>query len=317
MSEKGSAALSYSVAIIMMATTYFFLPPIKAEADFGICFHIPDNFFSADFSFFIIALIAAGGVAGAFLLNKQYSFVRRNESILPASLAMLLAANPVNISYPGMGGLMLLINLLCLGIMMKSYHSHNATQQMFGVATWLSLGSMVQYAFIAFIPLYLIIAAMMKVVRLKECIAYLLGLLAPYWVAFGFGLISPKSLQLPEIDIMAPTAEGDLMLWIYISLGLLCLLGLFATLNNAMLIYAGNLRVRTFNNAVNVMGFASAICMMVDFDNFGVYAPTFSFASAAQISNFFTMRKIPHSNGWLWGVMSIFIFCYVMMVVSL
>ena len=175
---------------------------------------------------------------------------------------------------------------------------------------------MLEYAFLPLMLVYPAMAVMIKVMRVKEMTAYVMGLVAPYWVGLGFGLISLSDFRLPQFLINVPIADGNYLLFIFISLATMALTGLIMMLNNAMLIYAGNMRVRTFNNMINLMGFSCAIFMLADFDNFGAYASTFCFAVSVQISNFFAMRRIEHSGVWFWSLMSLFIAYFFFMLIE-
>lgn len=159
-------------------------------------------------------------------------------------------------------------------------------------------------------------AIMSKVLRLKEIVAYLMGLVAPYWVALGFGIISFSDFRMPQFLMNIPNADGNYLLMVFISLCTLALVGLMMTLNNAMLIYAGNMKVRTYNNMINLLGFSCGIFMLADFDNFGAYASSFCFAVSVQISNFFAMRRIPQSPIWFWGLLSLFIALFLFMLIE-
>lgn len=187
---------------------------------------------------------------------------------------------------------------------------------MFAVATYLSVGSMVQYAFVPLMIVYPIMALMAKILRIKETVAYFMGLVAPYWVALGFGLISFSDFRIPQFLADIPNADGNYLLMVFISLCTLALVGLMMTVNNAMLIYAGNMRVRTFTNMINLLGFTCGIFMLIDFDNFGAYASSFCFAVAVQISNFFAMRRIPQSPIWFWGLLSLFMALFLFMLIE-
>ncbi|MDE6341452.1 MAG: hypothetical protein K2K93_03975 [Muribaculaceae bacterium] len=312
----GSVVGSWIAALLMIAATAFLIPPLTPEAEFGLLFSFPSVWMPSEYSILANTLLIAAAVIGAALLNKKYSFVRSSDTILPTAMTVILASNPVNTSYLGSPVFMLIVNLICLDIIMRSYHSPNATTSLFAIATWLSFGSMVQYAFLLMMLVYPVMAIMIKAFRLKEIIAYLMGLVAPYWVAYGFGLVSVADFRLPSLPMSPPAADGGLMLCIFVSLGTLALLGLFTVLNNAMLTYSGNMRVRTLNRIINFLGFASLVFMVADFDNFGAYAATFCFASAVQISNAFALRRIPHGAVWLWSVLSIFIFCFLMMLLA-
>ncbi len=312
----GSMTVGTIAAIIMIAATTFLMPSLSPAAEVGICFSLPANLLTHHFECAINALLIAFAIFLAFLFNKKHSFVRSTEAVLPTTMAVILASNPVNTSYLGAPVVMLIVNLVCLDILMKAYDSENATNSMFAVATYLSVGSMLQYAFLPLIIVYPIMAIMTKVLRIKEIVAYLMGLIAPYWVAFGFGLITFSDFKMPHFLVNIPNADGNYLLMVFISLCTLALVGLIMTLNNAMLIYAGNMRVRTFNNMINLLGFSCGLFMIVDFDNFGAYASSFCFAISVQISNFFAMRRIPQSPIWFWGLLSLFIALFVFMLIE-
>lgn len=312
----GSLTVGIVAAIIMIAATALLMPSLKPEAELGICLALPTDLIPPLIGCGINAVLIALAIILAFVFNKKHSFVRSTEALLPTAMAVILASNPVNTSYLGTPVVMLIVNLMCLDIMMKSYAAENATMSMFAVATYLSLGSMVQYAFVPLILIYPVMAMMAKVLRVKETVAYIMGLVAPYWVALGFGLISFSDFRLPQFLVDIPNADGNYLLLVFVSLCTLALVGLMMTLNNAMLIYAGNMRVRTANNMINLLGFACALFMVIDFDNFGAYASSFCFAVAVQVSNFFAMRRIPQSPVWFWGLLSLFMAFFLFMLIE-
>ncbi len=312
----GSLIVGIIAAVVMIAATAFFMPSLSPEAEFGLCFTLPANPFPHLICCGINTLLIALAIFLAFLFNKKHSFVKSTESLLPTTMAVILASNPVNTSYLGAPIVMLIVNLICLDILMKAYNAENATTSMFAVATYLSVGSMVEYAFLAFILIYPVMAIMTKVLRIKEIVAYLMGLIAPYWVALGLGLISFSDFKMPHFLESLPYADGNYLIMVFISIGTLALIGLIMTLNNALLIYAGNMRMRTFNNMINLLGFACGLLMIADFDNFGAYAATFCFAIAVQISNFFAMRRIPQSPVWFWGLLALFMALFLFMLIE-
>ncbi len=303
-------------AIIMIAATALLMPSLKPDAEPGLCFTLHTSGIQHLPGCCINAVLIALAIILAVIFNKKHSFVKSTEALLPTAMAVILASNPVNTSYLGTPVVMLIVNLVCLDIMMKSYAAENATTSMFAVATYISLGSMVQYAFLPMMVIYPLMALMAKILRIKEAVAYLMGLVAPYWVALGLGLISFSDFRIPQFLANLPNANGNYLLMVFISLSTLALVGLMMTLNNAMLIYAGNMRVRTSNNMINLLGFACGICMLIDFDNFGAYTSSFCFAVSVQISNFFAMRRIPQSPIWFWGLLSLFIALFIFMLIE-
>ena len=184
----GSMTVAGVAAIIMIAATALLMPSLSPDAELGLCLTLPTDLLPPLIGCGVNALLIVLAVVLAFLFNKKHSFVRSTEAILPTAMTVILASNPVNTSYLGTPVVMLLVNLVCLDIMMKSYGTENATNSMFAVATYLSVGSMIQYAFLPLILIYPIMGIMTKVMRLKETVAYIMGLVAPYWVGLGLGL---------------------------------------------------------------------------------------------------------------------------------
>lgn len=313
---SGSMVIGSVAAAIMIAATALLMPSLSPEKEFGICFSVPTDLMPPLLGCGVNAILIVVAVILSFVCNKKHSFVKRTEALLPTTMIVLLASNPVNTSYLGTPIVMLIVNLLCLDIMMRAYNSENATTTMFAVATYLSLGSMVEYAFLPMMIVYPIMAMIDKILRVKEIVAYLMGIVAPYWVAIGLGLVSFSDFQLPQFLVNPPTADGNYLLMVFISLGTLALVELIMSLNNAMLIYGGNMKFRRFNKMINLLGYSCALLMLIDFDNFGAYASTFCFAGSVQISNFFAMRRIPQSPIWLWGLLSLFMAFFVFMLIE-
>lgn len=309
----GAVIVSAIAAIVMIAAVALFRPPIEPGPEFGICFFIPQGWIGTFEGIALNTLLIVIAVLVAFGLNKRYSFVKGTDGVLPVAMSILLASNPVNTVYIGSPVVMLLVNLVCLEIMMRSYHRANATTEMFAIATYLSLGSMVEYGFLPLIAVYPVMAIMGKSMHTKEILAYLMGLVAPYWVCLGLGVVGFDDFRWPEFLTVIPGSGSDTMLLVYVSLGLLALIGIMMILNNALLFYSGNIRTRTFNNDINLLGIVSAICMLVDLGNFQTYAATFCFASSVQISNFFAIRHIPYGRVWFWSLLSLFMVLYVLM----
>lgn len=312
----GSLTVGIVAAIIMIAATALLMPSLRPNAEPGLCISLPNNIIPHLLGCAVNAVLIGLAIILAFIFNKKHSFVRSTEALLPTAMVVILASNPVNTSYLGIPVVMLIVNLVCLDIVIKSYGAANATTSMFAVATYLSVGSMVQYAFLPLIIIYPLMALMAKIFRFKEIVAYFMGLVAPYWVALGFGLISFSDFRMPQFLVNLPNADGNYLLVVFISLCTLALIGLVMTLNNSMLIYAGNMRTRAANNMINLLGFSCGIFMLIDFDNFGAYASSFCFAVSVEISNFFAMRRIPQSPIWFWGLLSLFMSLFLFMLIE-
>lgn len=157
---------------------------------------------------------------------------------------------------------------------------------MFVIATFISVGSMIQYAFLPMIVAYIAAAIVMKVFRFKEFLAMLMGLIAPYWVGVGLGLIPLEWFSMPQItnlfDGYAGTSD---MLLLIISVGIAVFCGVILGINNTIKLYAGNSQVNAMNLTISFVGVVCGICVVIDFSNMMAYLATLYFVIAVQVAN--------------------------------
>ena len=284
---KGDLAIAVVLAGTMCAASLLFDPKTRLSGEMGICLPSPNLWdiipiWSWGANTLLIVLMAVG----CFVLNRHFNFIRSTEPVLPGMFLVLVASNPWNDVSLCASTLLCVVVMLCLTLLFGCYRSTNATQEIFLIATFLSIGSMCQYAFLPFIVPMVAAAIIMKAFRLKEALALLMGLVVPYWIGIGFGLIRLDSFRLPEFsNLFGGFAETPDLILLLSSTGLAMLIGLLLGFNNSMKLYAGNSRVNALNMAISLTGLTSIICIIVDFSNMMAYISTLYFAVAVQIAN--------------------------------
>lgn len=279
----------------------------------GICLPSPNLWVITPVLSWILVLCLIIGLALVLVaIDKSYSLIRGTDMVLPAAFVIMAASNPWLSGLLNTSIIMAMVNAIALYVMFGCYRAHNATQQMFVVATTISLCSMFQYAFIVLIPVYLVIAFMMKCLRLKEFMAYLMGLAAPYWVAVGMGIVDISDFNLPRLQsfIDGLASKSDLLVTL-ITIGFTALTTLILALNNAVKLYAGNSQRRICNNAFMVLGIFMIAAMLVDFSNLPAYVATLYLVSAIEWANLFSLWNIPYSNRWVTLIAAIYIASFV------
>lgn len=220
------------------------------------------------------------------MLNRHYNFIRSTQPVLPALFVVLAASNPWATSYLSSSTIVCAVNLLAISIMFSCFRLCNATQQLFVVATLISVGSMFQYAFIPYILAYVASAIQMKAFRIKEFLAMGMGLIAPYWVGIGLGLVRLDSFSMPEItNLFNGFAHASDIFTLLLSAVVAIFLGLILGLNNSIKLYAGNSRVNSMNLTISLVGVVSIICIIIDFSNMMAYLTTLYLTVAVQVAN--------------------------------
>lgn len=308
----GAVALAIALAFIY----YLFGTPYKIDADLGVCLPSPDLWpIPSLWSWLINFALILGSSVALIFFNKSYSVIQSADTVLPSLFLLLTVTNPWASDLLGSSSLMVVINLLCLATIFSCYKSLNATQEVFVVATMLSLGSMFQYAFIFLMPGYILIGLLMKCFRFKELAAFLMGVAAPYWIAVGMGLVPVESFHLPTFTNLWDgfSSKTDLLTGV-LNIGITALVAVILALNNAVKLYAGNTQRRLYNNAISVLGLICIAGMALDFNNLPTYLATFYMTVAFQIGNTFALWNIKKAAWWLGFIVAVYLTMFLIMV---
>ena len=284
---KGGMWLAVILAVGMSLAAYFLAPVEPATVNYGICLPSPGLWNLPPFLSWLLNLTVIGVITAIlFLTNKTYNFIRTTEPALSAIFLIAATSLPWFTEYLNTSSLLCLVNVVSLGIIFGAYDRKNATQQIFVMGAMLGAGSMFQYAFLPMIPLYFLWALFLKVLRVKESLAFLLGIVSPYWITLGLGLVSFHDFHLPSLSpFFGSTADKTELLYLLIAAGFAAISGFLLSLTNGMKLYAGNSRVYVMNLCVMAMGLAAIICIFTDYENLTAYVMTLVVAMAVQFAN--------------------------------
>lgn len=284
---KTGLVLAVMAMVAMTAASFVFRPAQRVSGELGLCLPSPNLWDLNPISSWIINTVFIGVIAfGAFFLNRTYNFIRSTQPVLPAMFLILAGSNPWTNYYLSSSTLICLVNLISLSLLFGSYNSRNATQPMFVIGTLISIGSMVQYAFLPMTVAFVIGAIIMKSFRLKEFMAMGMGLVAPYWVGIGLGLIPVDSFNIPEFtNLFSDFAKASEIFVMVLSVGIVAFFGTVLALNNSIKLYAGNSRINALNMTITLLGLVSIVCIIADFSNMLAYLDTLYLSAAVQVAN--------------------------------
>ncbi len=312
---KEGMILSIVAAILMMAGVYIFASPAYVTGELGIFLPSPNNWnLSPVLSHLLTPLMIAATTILLYVANKKYTFISGSDTVFMGMFLVMCTSNVWLSDRFSASFLFAAANVICLMILFDCYRKNNATQELFLIATIISLGSMIQYAFLALIVVYLVGAVMLKCFSFRGLIALGMGLIAPYWVAIGLGIVPYTNFRMPEFTIITGSAysAGDVLVGM-INIGLTCIIGLIMGLNNLVKLYAGNTQRRLNNMVINLLGVVSLICMLVDFNNIIVYLATIYMIVAIQLAHLFTLWNIRRAPVWLLIISLLYVGGYVLM----
>ena len=284
---KLGVALAILVACAMCVLSLIYHPVDFSPIQYGLCLPSPDSweidpFWSWIINTFIIGIIAIF----LWLINKSYNFIRTTEPVLPVLFMVMASSFPGFTEAINTSMLLCLANVVCLGLIFASYDTRNATQQMFILGVVIGIGAMFQYAFLPMACVYFLWMLFMKVMRIKETLAFIAGILCPYWITLGTGWLSFSDIHFPSlIPLFGNNHDHSDLLFLLGGISFAAAVGFLVALVNFMKLFAGNSKVNAMNLCIYTLGIASVICILVDFDNMPAYVITLYMACAVQIAN--------------------------------
>lgn len=275
------------VAVAMCILSLIFHPVEISPVQYGFFLPSPDAWDFDPFWSWIINTLLIGFIALLlFLINKSYNFIRTTEPVVVVLFLIMASSGPWFTESINTSVLLCLANVVCLGIIFDSYASRNATRELFTLGLVVGIGSMVQYAFLPMAVVYFLWTLFMKVMRPKEILAYLAGMLCPYWIALGVGWLRFSNFHFPSLNPLFSYGQDPGEFFVLLSgIALATVAGFIIALVNSIKLYAGNSRVNAMNLCVTALGAACVVCILVDFDNIGAYVTTLYMACTVQVAN--------------------------------
>ena len=245
---------------------------------------------------FLIALLM-------IYINKTFN-VLRSPTILFAGLFLILQMPITDIMGQLYGGTMLcVVMLLCSFIIFSTYNGQNP-YAIFLIFSILSFSSFFQYAFIFYIPVFVLGCMQMRIFDLRIAIATALGIITPPWILFGFGILDVHSIVFPQFIGIYEQLSIHEVLQMLIAIGLSIFVCIGSWLANIVNIISYNAKTRAYNGVFAILALTSILLIMADYTNYIIYVPMLNCCTALQLGHLFTIYEARRSYI---GIIAIFV----------
>ena len=236
----------------------------------------------------VLCLFAAGGVMLA--LNKVFSYVRTVTHLLVSAFFLLQLAHPSGLVSFNTGTLLCLVTVLAIIPLFEAYQDRHSQRSVFLITAIAAAGSMFHYSFLILIPAFVLGFVNMGVMNLKGLLAMLFGLITPFWIVLGLGIVDPSCFRAPQLDgiwnVRWTLGEGLLL----VVAGATAVLGLVLAVMNLMTLMNYRMQTRVYNAFFVFMLVVAVIAIVLDFGNTAVYLPLLNLMVAVQIAHTHTLR---------------------------
>lgn len=259
---------------------------------------------------FWLAMLA-GGIVVLFmvLLNKFYNILRSMTSLYISFFALMQLATPSLTVQLCTGPILALAATGSMMLLFGHYSSPMASRHVFLVFAIFSFLSATQYCYALYVPVLVFWLWQMRILNGRTLVAAFLGLVTPWWLLFGFGIITPAQVHLPRFEsvLLYNLSDALLMFVTVVFTGLLLvtvlLLNIFKTI-------AYNARSRALNSSLTGVALFTLVAMMADYGNAAAYIPLLNVCAALQAAHYFSAHKAEKSYIAIAAVMGVYIVLY-------
>ncbi len=221
-------------------------------------------------------------------LNKAYNLLRK-MSMLHCSLFIIMeAATPPLLLTLSSGAVLCFTVLLCLAILFFAHqHEIPDTRRIFLVFFMLSAGSSVQYAYLVYIPVFILACIQLKLFSIRALSAIILGIVSPWIIMMGFGIATPSDLQMPVFLLEMPQWGHPRTLLFLATVAFTIVLSILALLQNLIKIISYNAQSRAMQSVITTITIVTAAAIVIDFRNIYAYLTILNCITAFQLTHMF------------------------------
>lgn len=279
------AALLY---LVMAGCSFSMLGSMPLNGNIGLCLPSPNEWMlSPGLSMALSLALTALCVILMVAINARFSIIPGTGLLY--AVTFLVATGSIPWVNQRLSSAIILtgVVLICTYMLFTLYGRRHAAQGICVIFSLLSWGSMVQYAFMLVMPIFLLGTIFLNILRIREFFGAILGIICPYWIMMGLGVINLDSFGLPQLTNLFRdfTAPGSLF-FLMVGQGITALLTLILTMSNTMASSGTGQQLRSYHAFINLLSIAMVWFMLFDSSNMLAYTTTLAACFGFQAARF-------------------------------
>lgn len=225
------------------------------------------------------------------LINKSFNILR-TLTVLFSTLFLVFQTALPSVIGQFYGGTLLCIVILCaMCLLFSTFGQRRPDRRNIFLAFFLlSLGTLTQYAYALYIPVFLIGCVQMRCLSFKGFLAALIGLVTPVWILWGLGMLNFDNVTVPKFVPVFTALNRHEAIQFIVTVGLTILLIIGFGAYNFIKIYSYNSRARAYNGFIGIIALVTMVYAAADYTNTAAYIPLLNTCAAVQGAHFFTIN---------------------------
>ena len=240
----------------------------------------------------LLCLMVTGGIILA--VNKVYTFVRSMTHLFVSAFFLLQLAHPSGLVAFNAGTLLSLVTSLLVLPLFASYQDKHAQRSIFLIFAVVATGCMFHYGFLVLLPAFLLCFLNMGALNLKGVLAMLFGLVSPFWIVLGLGIVSPSAFVMPSVNgiwNLSFTPQTNILLTLAV---LTAIIGLVLAVLNLMTIMNYRMQTRVYNAFFVFVLVMAVIALCIDYSDVAVFLPLLNLMVGVQMAHAHTLHTTNH-----------------------
>ncbi|WP_289756410.1 hypothetical protein [uncultured Duncaniella sp.] len=266
------------IAVVSAWMTWRALPSLTPSGWLGF---MPELSWGVNFA--VLSATAWAMIA----INRQFNILRTLSVFFAAYFLFITCSTPFMSCFAGTSSALAACMIFCMWILFTLYNEPHSNRRIFLIFAILSVGTLYDWKFLFFIPLFVIGLAQMRILRTKKIIAALIGIFTPPWIVFGLDLMPIP--QLPHIFFTPPTIllQSPEALPFLCTVLLTMAIGFLLGSINLLRILGFNARARAYNGFLALLGIYTGILAIINFTALPDYMTLLNACVAFQVGHFF------------------------------
>jgi len=309
--SRNTAFIMVAVAALYVVLTggmTGFLPP---QGDQGICLPSPGSWQLP--SWLGIVLNAALNIlimVMMMIVNKTFNVLRAMTWLHVGLFALMQAAVPREVVALNSGTLLALAVISCIYLLFSCYAEPERVRRVFLAFMMLSLGAATQYSFVVFIPVFWMITLQMQIFNSRTFLASLLGILTPWIILLGFGMVGISDIHTPDITSVFQAMNLRSALYLLIVSAFTAFILVTSTALNVLKTIAYNARARSYNGALTIVASVTILAMALNYNNLLAYLPLLNMCAAYQLTHYFVNHRFDRQYAAVLAVCAVYAVLY-------
>lgn len=243
------------------------------------------------------------------LLNKVYGFVRSSTSMLGSAFYLLTMANPFTSYSLYTGTALAAVLVLGAFYLYVSYLNPKATHSVFLTFAVVASCTMLHWAFVLLLVAFFLGFIEMRVMQWRGFVAMLLGIITPFWIVMGLGLIPPSQFMPMQFSTAWASAGVTQLSIFLISVIVTAITAVVLTCINLVTIIGYRHQWRIYNAFIMLTGIITIVAMCIDYHDMHVFLPLLNVCLAIEFAHAFTINKSQYRYAFAivlaaWSVLS-------------